>query len=113
MQNGQCCFDYGNSENTALQPVHTGDYACGAMEAIYFGNAHWQGNTGAGKTGPWVGADLEAGMFYGGGNETKVNPTNKPLTTDFVSLHLKGYCTSTLLSCHFVVQFYGQIPVNF
>ena len=38
--NGGCCFDYGNSENTALNPVHTGDYACGAMEAIYrpFGN---------------------------------------------------------------------------
>lgn len=31
------------------------------MEAIYFGNAHWQGNSGAGA-GPWVGADLEAGM---------------------------------------------------
>ena len=30
---------------------HTGDYACGAMEAIYFGNAHWQGNTGGGATG--------------------------------------------------------------
>ena len=40
--------------------------ARGAMEAIYFGNAHWQGNTGGGGTGPWVGADLEAGMFYGG-----------------------------------------------
>ena len=60
------------------------------MEAIYFGNAHWEGNTGYGSTGPWVGADLEAGMFYGGGNATKVNPANKPLTTDFVSLHLKG-----------------------
>ena len=31
------------------------------MEAIYFGNAHWHKNTGAGK-GPWVGADLEQGM---------------------------------------------------
>eukprot|EP01047_Picozoa_sp_COSAG01_P009510 COSAG01_NODE_391_length_17672_cov_4.507369_8_plen_221_part_00 len=136
--------DYGNSENTTAQPVKTGDYACGAMEAIYFGDAHWQGNTGAGKTGPWLGvrrsdsqpphirscvpprprflpsaelygsngaaipmyvwracgrggggpyrrqADLEAGMFYGGGQETKINPTNKPLTSDFVSLHLKG-----------------------
>mmetsp|Transcript_22145 Transcript_22145/g.66549 ORF Transcript_22145/g.66549 Transcript_22145/m.66549 type:complete len:363 (+) Transcript_22145:67-1155(+) len=87
--NGDCCFDYGNSENTRLQPVHTGDYACGAMEAIYFGNGHWMGNTGAG-TGPWVGADLEAGMFFGGGNFTKVNPANKPLTSDFVTLHLKG-----------------------
>lgn len=88
--NGHCCFDYGNSENTALQPVATGDYACGAMEAIYLGNAHWFGNTGYGDTGPWVGADLESGMYYGGGNATKVNPMNKPLTTDFVSLHLKG-----------------------
>ena len=35
----------------------------GAMEAIYFGNAHWAGNTGAGDTGPWVGADLEQGMY--------------------------------------------------
>ena len=88
--NGDCCFDYGNSENTTRNPVHTGDYACGAMEAIYFGDAHWLGNTGFGKTGPWIGADLESGMYYGGGNATKVNPENKPLTTDFVSLHLKG-----------------------
>mgnify|MGYP006149104367 CR=1 FL=1 len=87
---GKCCFDYGNSENTRKQPVHTGDYACGAMEAIYFGNAHWQGNTGDGSTGPWVGADLESGMYYGGGATTKVNPLNKPLKHDFVSLHLKG-----------------------
>ena len=30
----------------------------GTMEAIYFGNAHWHGNSGAGE-GPWAGADLE------------------------------------------------------
>jgi len=29
-------------------------------------------------------------MYYGGGEQTKVNPANKPLTSDFVSLHLKG-----------------------
>jgi hypothetical protein len=87
--NGDCCFDYGNSENTTAQPVGTGDYACGAMEAIYFGNAHWLGNTGAG-TGPWVGADFESGMYFGGGNQTKINPQNTPLTSDFVSVHLKG-----------------------
>lgn len=29
-------------------------------------------------------------MYYGGGNATKVNPLNKPLTSDFVTLHLKG-----------------------
>lgn len=40
--------------------------------------------------GPWVGADLEFGMFYGGGNVSKSNPQNKPLRHDFVSLMLKG-----------------------
>ena len=28
--------------------------------------------------------------YYGGGNQTQVNPANKALTSDFVSLHLKG-----------------------
>jgi hypothetical protein len=79
------------------------------MEAIYFGNAHWAGNTGAGTTGPWAGADLEqgtltlvldneltmnltltSGMYYGGGNQTKVNNQSQPLPHDFVSLMLKG-----------------------
>lgn len=82
--NGGCCFDYGNSE------TNDRDDGCGAMEAIYFGNAHWRGNTGAGKEGPWVGADLEQGMYYGGGAQTKINNQSKPLTSEFVSLHLKG-----------------------
>lgn len=56
-----------------------------------FGNAHWRGNTGSGTTGPWVGADLEAGMYYGGGSETKVNNQSQPLPFDFVSLVLKGW----------------------
>jgi len=53
--NGGCCFDYGNSE------TNDHDDGCGTMEAIYFGDAHWHGNAGAG-TGPWAGADLEQGM---------------------------------------------------
>jgi hypothetical protein len=60
------------------------------MEAIYFGNAHWQGNTGAGSTGPWVGADLEQGMYYGGGDQTKVNNRSKALPHEFVSVYLRG-----------------------
>ena len=61
------------------------------MEAIYFGAAHWSGkNTGAGPTGPWVGADLESGMYYGGGNVTHVNNQSQPLTSEFVSLYLRG-----------------------
>jgi len=82
--NGGCCFDYGNSENDDH------DDGCGTMEAIYFGNAHWHGNTGAGTTGPWAGADLEQGMYYGGGNATVVNHQSQALTSDFVSLTLKG-----------------------
>lgn len=83
LYNGACCFDYGNSETD-----DTSDGA-GSMEAIYFGNAHWLNNTGAG-TGPWVGADLECGMYYGGGQETKNNPSNTPLPHEFVSLYLRG-----------------------
>ena len=60
------------------------------MEAIYFGNASWRGNTGSGTTGPWVGADLEEGMYYGGGNATKINDQSKALTSEFVSLSLRG-----------------------
>ena len=93
--NEHCCFDYGNSENTQTAGK---DYGCGAMEAIYFGDSNWvahppwtapDGNRGRGN-GPWVGADLEAGMYYGGGNRTRVNEQNTPLTSEFVSLSLKG-----------------------
>ena len=78
-----CCFDYGNSE------TDDHDDGCGTMEAIYFGNAHWHGNSGEGD-GPWAGADLEQGMYYGGGKMTQKNPHSHPLTSDFVSLALKG-----------------------
>ena len=108
-----CCFDYGNSE---LGGFSDGP---GSMEAIFWGAARWRGNTGyaepgcilatpevRGRTnvsicdgstpetsenccGPWLGADLEGGMYYGGGTE-KVNEQNKPLRHDFVSLMLKG-----------------------
>ena len=57
---------------------------------IYFGNAHWHGNTGAGIEGPWVGADLEQGMYYGGGEQTQVNNQSKPLPFPFVTLYLRG-----------------------
>jgi hypothetical protein len=91
--NGKCCFDYGNSE--------TDDHSDGAgtMEAIYFGNAHWQGNSGdeSISNGPWVGADLECGMYYGGGNHTKVNNQSKALPFPFVTLYLRGGINSFAL----------------
>ena len=34
--------------------------------------------------------DIGRSRYYGGGTATKVNNNNKPLTSDFVSLHLKG-----------------------
>lgn len=87
---GRCCFDYGNSENSVL--AHNGSDGAGTMEAIYFGNARWHANRGDNSKfdGPWVGADLEAGMYYGGGNYTQVNPHNKPLRMPFVSAYLRG-----------------------
>ena len=82
--NGGCCFDYGNSETNGR------DMGDGTMEALYFGNAHWRGNTGSGS-GPWVGADLEQGMYYGGGlNQTVKNMQSQPLTSDFVTAYLRG-----------------------
>jgi hypothetical protein len=41
-------------------------------------------------SGPWLGADLESGMYYGGGGWGDKNDQNKPLRHDFVSLMLKG-----------------------
>jgi len=84
--NGGCCFDYGNSE------TDDHDDGCGTMEAIYFGDAHWHGNTGwtQGGPGPWVGADLEQGMYYGGGKQTQVNNQSQPLPFEFVTAYLRG-----------------------
>ncbi len=52
-----CCFDYGNS-STNGRAVGTG-----TMETTYFGTATAWGS-GAGP-GPWIMADLEAGLFSG------------------------------------------------
>ena len=81
--NGGCCFDYGNSESNDR------DDGDGTMEAIYFGTGHWRGNSGAGA-GPWVGADLEQGMYYGGGNVTVKNEQNTPVPFPFVTAYLRG-----------------------
>merc|ERR1712039_951744 len=36
------------------------------------------------------GADLEQGMYYGGGNVTKINEQSKPLPHEFVTAYLRG-----------------------
>jgi non-reducing end alpha-L-arabinofuranosidase len=52
-----CCFDYGNS-STNSRAVGTG-----TMETTYYGTATaWGSGNG---TGPWIMADMEAGLFSG------------------------------------------------
>jgi hypothetical protein len=52
-----CCFDYGNS-STNSKAVGTG-----TMETTYYGTASaWGSGNG---TGPWIMADMEAGLFSG------------------------------------------------
>jgi hypothetical protein len=81
--NDHCCFDYGNAEADA------GDDGDGTMEALYFGNdfgwnREWPGN----MTGPFIGADIENGMYYG---DDFVDPSTVPTwDNDYVTAMLKG-----------------------
>jgi hypothetical protein len=78
--NSECCFDYGNAE------INARDDGKGTMEAIYFGNSHFDGTHGGGN-GPWVMADLENGVW--GGNKT-LSPDDFSIDADFVTVMLKG-----------------------
>ena len=75
-----CCFDYGNS-STNSRAVGTG-----TMETTYFGNAMGWGS-GAGK-GPWIMADLEAGLFSG--YDAKVNAGDPSIGWRFVTAVVDG-----------------------
>lgn len=55
--NTECCFDYGNAENDC---TNRSEYVDGAMESVYFGTGY-----GGGGRGPWIGADLENGIYGG------------------------------------------------
>ena len=77
-----CCFDFGNAGKMP------GDYGDGSMEAVYWGNgAVWSHGYGV---GPWVGADLKNGIYYGNPNGSTFNPGNMPLGYPFVFAMLKG-----------------------
>lgn len=84
--NNGCCFDYGNTEID-----HKAD-GNGAMDAISFGTECWFG--GCSGTGPWVQADLENGLFSGGGKAW--NPRQVPQTSRFVTAMLKNDGTSQM-----------------
>lgn len=95
--NGNCCFDYGNSEGNHDKPLPKPKQGSdGKMEAICFGNSVNGGgawSTGTGD-GPWIRGDLEAGVW--GGNKrgahgaVAVNKKNVPMNSTFVTAMLKG-----------------------
>ena len=75
-----CCFDYGNS-STNSRAVGTG-----TMETTYFGTSTaWGSGNG---TGPWIMADLEAGLFSG--YNAKKNDVPSIDSWQFVSAFVDG-----------------------
>ena len=91
-----CCFDYGNSELAGI------DDGNATMEAIYWGADTQFGQSGGGS-GPWVGADLENGLYYGYENGSAKVASNPSVTGfPYVTAMLKGLsakdCPSGLTS---------------
>lgn len=75
-----CCFDYGNS-STNSRAVGTG-----TMETTYFGTSTaWGSGNGS---GPWIMADLEAGLFSG--YNAKKNNVPAIDSLQFVSAFVDG-----------------------
>jgi hypothetical protein len=65
LTSGACCFDFGSAE------TNDSDDGNATMNAIYYGSACWVG--GCTGPGPWVGGDLENGMYF---SDNGRNPTN-------------------------------------
>ncbi|WP_406156713.1 RICIN domain-containing protein [Streptomyces sp. NBC_00882] len=83
--NNRCCFDYGNAETSG------NDTGNGHMDAINFGTECWFSCSGAGS-GPWVEADLENGLFFGGNGS---NSNNKGNSSEYVTALEKNNGTTT------------------
>jgi hypothetical protein len=79
--NSGCCFDYGNANPNGT--------ASGNMDAIELSkNKFW--GYGAGS-GPWVAADLEAGVYaWNGGSGNWQNTNSQSLSFPFVTALLKS-----------------------
>lgn len=75
--NNGCCFDYGNAETSS------NDTGNGHMDAVYFGKLCWFPCSGS---GPWVMADLENGLFFGGNGG---NSNNTGRNTAYVTAMTK------------------------
>src|SRR6185437_4266114 len=79
-----CCFDYGNSELSGI------DEGNATMEAISWAADTQFGQSGGGS-GPWVGADLENGMYEGYENGSAKVASNTSVTGfPYVTAMLKG-----------------------
>jgi len=88
--NSYCCFDYGNAEQDGV------DDGAATMEALYFG-ASTQFQSGGAGTGPWMGADIENGMFECD-TPNSVCTTNTSITNmSYVTGMLKGPSGNTMV----------------
>ena len=92
--NDKCCFDYGNAEtdNDSQGP--------GTMEAVYFGNASGKLNHGGGGNGPWVMADLEAGLW---GADVVVSH-EASISHTFVTAIVKGDSSANTGKGHWAIK---------
>jgi hypothetical protein len=70
LTSNNCCFDFGSAE------TNNSDDGDATMNAIYYGTDCWTQNCSG--SGPWVGGDLENGMFF---SNTGANPSNIPAET--------------------------------
>ena len=92
--NDKCCFDYGNAE------VDRTSHGPGTMEAVYFGSADKGLNHGGDGGGPWVMADLEAGLWGADvvmSHEQSINHT-------FVTAMVKGDSTTAEGKGHWAIK---------
>ncbi len=77
LTSGSCCFDFGSAE------TNDSDDGNSTMNAIYCGTACWtDGCTGS---GPWVGGDLENGMYF---SNTGPEPVEYPERDRLVRIRL-------------------------
>ncbi len=79
-----CCFGYGNAELSGW------DEGNATMEVAHFGAITQFGQSGGGS-GPWVGADLENGIFEGYENGSAKVSSNTPITGwSYLTAMVKG-----------------------
>ncbi|HWG25040.1 arabinofuranosidase catalytic domain-containing protein [Actinospica sp.] len=70
LTSSSCCFDFGSAETNDFDDGNS------TMNAIYYGTDCWTG--GCTGSGPWVGGDLENGMYF---SDTGANPSSIPSET--------------------------------